>query len=55
MKCKYCGKEIKPYEPGTMLREDESGVFAAHEVCHVELAEPTYKTADDIIEEMEEE
>lgn len=49
--CKYCGQDLFPYEPGTMFQEDADGnSFSAHEVCHGEYGDPTYITADEIIE-----
>ena len=54
VKCKLCGKIIKPYQPGTVLverfdEEDEGGGLW-HEKCYKQYRED-YKTADEVIKE----
>lgn len=55
MKCKYCDIEIAPYQPGTVLVESiVEGGFIAHEGCYKQDRED-YRTADEIIAEVENE
>lgn len=53
--CKLCEKSIVPYEPGTVLAEGDDSVTGIwHEQCFKEYRED-YKTADEIIAEVENE
>lgn len=62
MQCKYCGVEIKPYQPGTVLVEGlgpncfgldvAADSFVAHEECYKQDVED-YVTADEVLKEVE--